>query len=124
MLHLSLFRLIHDFFSVWMSQRHRQFGELARGSLGTAGPTNSPVSTDELKPTVHRSNVCSLTLLCVTGVSDEAWEELLVLPGDEALVRHLWGLGRRDAQIWARATGLEAAAAAKREEGKVYFMQG
>lgn len=48
-----------------------------------------------------------------TGMSPEAWEELIVLPGDEALNKYLWELGRKDAQVWARATGLEAAAAAK-----------
>jgi hypothetical protein len=46
-----------------------------------------------------------------TGISPEAWEELTVLPGDAALNKYLWELGRKDAMIWARATGLEAAAA-------------
>jgi hypothetical protein len=55
-----------------------------------------------------------------TGMSAEAWEEIIVLPGDEALNQYLWGLGRRDAQIWAQATGLEAAAAAKRGSYRVY----
>jgi hypothetical protein len=54
-----------------------------------------------------------------TGVPPEVWEELIVLPGDEAANRYLWHLGRRDALIWARATGLEAAAAAKKA-GRTY----
>jgi hypothetical protein len=58
-----------------------------------------------------------------TGMSTRDWEELLVLPGDEALNKYLWHLGRRDAQIWARATGLEAAAAA-RKAGKAGDKQG
>jgi hypothetical protein len=48
----------------------------------------------------------------------QAWEELLVLQGDAALNKYLWHLGRRDAQIWARATGLEAAAAARKAGDK------
>lgn len=49
-----------------------------------------------------------------TGIPPETWEELIVLPGDAAVNKHLWELGRKDALIWARATGLEAAAATKR----------
>jgi hypothetical protein len=59
-----------------------------------------------------------------TGMSAQAWEELIVLPGDEALNKYLWDLGRKDAQIWARATGLEAAAAAKKAGGKAEYKQG
>lgn len=58
-----------------------------------------------------------------TGMAPQAWEELLVLPGDEALNKYLWDLGRKDAQIWARATGLEAAAAAKRAGSKAEYRQ-
>lgn len=58
------------------------------------------------------------------SMSDETWEELIVLPGDDAINRYLWSLGQRDARIWAKATGLEAAAAAQRAGGKVYFQQG
>lgn len=59
-----------------------------------------------------------------TGMTPQAWEELIVLPGDEALNKYLWDLGRKDAQIWARATGLEAAAVAKRARDKAYYKQG
>lgn len=62
-----------------------------------------------------------------TGIAPEMWEELLVLPGDVALNKYLWNLGRRDAQTWARATGLEAAAAAKKANSganKAAYSQG
>lgn len=58
------------------------------------------------------------------GIPDATWEELLVLPGDEALNKYLWQLGRRDAQIFARITGLEAAAAAKKAQSKQPYAQG
>jgi hypothetical protein len=59
-----------------------------------------------------------------TRMAPQAWEELIVLPGDEALNKYLWDLGRKDAQIWARATGLEAAAAAKKARVKAEYKQG
>lgn len=48
-----------------------------------------------------------------TGMSLDAWSELVVLPGDKALNEHLYGLGRADAKAWATATGLADAAAAR-----------
>lgn len=49
-----------------------------------------------------------------TGMDSQSWMDLIVLPGDDGINRHLYRLGLQDGRAWADATGLSAAAAAKR----------
>eukprot|EP00878_Enallax_costatus_P030562 GHUV01033289.1.p1 GENE.GHUV01033289.1~~GHUV01033289.1.p1 ORF type:complete len:295 (-),score=45.25 GHUV01033289.1:53-937(-) len=49
-----------------------------------------------------------------TAMSQESWYDLVVLAGDAGIQRHLYRLGRQDARAWADATGLAAAARAKK----------
>jgi hypothetical protein len=91
-------------------------GEGCRGCRGGLSPQQAGGSIN-VSEALHKAASLGVDIapgiFTPTGMSTKAWEELLVLPGDEALNKYLWHLGRRDAQIWARATGLEAAAVAK-----------
>jgi hypothetical protein len=49
-----------------------------------------------------------------TGMSQDTWDELLVMPGDAELHRYLYELGQQDTRRWAQLTGLAAAAAARK----------